>query len=65
MNEGEKLYGSTAAAHEIGCSGITLHNYERAGIISPRRTTTGRRIYTESDIRVARAAYRKNTRRQA
>ena len=55
-----RLFGTCAAAREVGCSTATLVNYEKRGIISPVRTESGHRIFTQADIDVARKQRQKH-----
>lgn len=48
------LRSITAAAAEAGLSAGTLRDYERAGLLIPRRDSRGCRLYTAKDIKTAR-----------
>lgn len=41
----------SGAADRVECHPATIRRLEARGLISPRRTWSGRRIFTERDIR--------------
>lgn len=49
-----RFWGKSDAARKVPCSETTLLNYERRGLLAPERDSTGRRLYTEADIAIAR-----------
>lgn len=49
------FYGSTHVSSILNCDGKTLSDYERRGIVAPLRTTSGRRLFRQSDIDAAKA----------
>ena len=55
VNTHVDLYTTGAAAREVGCSEATLLRYEKVGIITPQRLHGGQRVFTQSQIEIARA----------
>jgi DNA-binding transcriptional MerR regulator len=45
-----RLMTIKAAAEAAQLSAKTLRSYERAGLLSPQRSSAGHRLYTESDV---------------
>lgn len=45
-----RYFHTSEAARRIGIAARTMLYYERTGIISPEKDSSGRRLYTESDI---------------
>ncbi len=56
MATSKKLFVS-AAAREVGCSALTLVNYELKSIVVPVRDHANRRLYSKADIKAARKYY--------
>lgn len=50
-NDFEGVYIISVAAHMVGMHPQTLRMYERAGLLSPKRTDGKSRRYSEEDIR--------------
>lgn len=48
------LFGISDAARLVGVAENTLRKYERAGVISPLRDSTRKRLFTEAEIDKAR-----------
>lgn len=44
------VYGITVAARLVGTGAQNLRAYERAGLVDPRRTGGGTRLYSRDDI---------------
>jgi MerR family transcriptional regulator, copper efflux regulator len=42
------------AAAQAGLAPGTLRDYEKAGLLSPQRDSSGRRLYSDTDVRKAR-----------
>ena len=42
------------AAAKAGVSPGTLRNYERAGLLTPQRSSSGHRLFTSADVEIAR-----------
>ena len=56
-NHAEKnptLWGTRDAAAMLGIDTTTLRAWERKGVLSPSRTSTGVRLYTADDLAAAR-----------
>lgn len=53
-NQSSQFYGTSDAAHAIGCSESALRAYEKRGLITPERTKSGRRIFVDADLDVIR-----------
>lgn len=49
-----QFFGRSDAARQVPCSETTLLNYERRGLLQPQRDSSGRRLYTDADIVLAR-----------
>lgn len=49
------MYSVGEVAEKLGVHWRTLHNWERAGLVSPARAG-GRRVYSEDDLRHLRRA---------
>jgi DNA-binding transcriptional MerR regulator len=47
-------FGISAAARQIGCAENTLRKLELRDVLHPFRDSAGRRLYTDSDIVIAR-----------
>ena len=54
MNDDSPLYSMSDAAPRVGVSSKTLVEYEACGLIKPKRTSRGIRLYTDADIAAAR-----------
>jgi MerR family transcriptional regulator, heat shock protein HspR len=48
------VYGIAVAARLVGTGAQNLRAYERAGLLTPSRTTGGTRLYSPDDIDVLR-----------
>jgi len=57
LRKNNLLLTTTALAREIGVSSDAIRLWQRKGTLKPRRTTSGTRIFTQADRRVA-LAYR-------
>jgi MerR family transcriptional regulator, heat shock protein HspR len=44
------VYGISVAAHLVGTGVQNLRAYEKAGLVEPRRTAGGTRLYSSDDI---------------
>jgi len=55
---GEPLYVISVAARLVDCHPQTLRTYERAGLISPRRSRNNVRLYSDRDIEQLRQIQR-------
>lgn len=57
MNEAPVIwiFGISAAARAVPCAEGTLRALDRRGIITPRRDSAGRRLFTQDDINAARS----------
>jgi DNA-binding transcriptional MerR regulator len=44
-----------AAAEEVGVTPGTLRRYEQLGLLRPARDSTGRRVYGDGEVALARA----------
>jgi predicted site-specific integrase-resolvase len=51
----EALYTTSDLARAVGVSGDAIRLWDRKGILAPRRTASGTRIYTDADRRAAQA----------
>jgi len=61
-----KYYLTGAIAREANVCPDTVRNYCRDGHLSPIRDTSGRRLFTDNDVKRIRAIYQDNlTRRPA
>ena len=49
-NQDEPVYYISVAARLISAHPQTLRMYERAGLLTPRRTAQGLRLYSERDV---------------
>lgn len=58
MPDDEPIYVISIAARLVGMHQQSLRYYERAGLIQPRRTGGGIRMYSNSDIERIRTAQR-------
>lgn len=45
----EPIYSTSGMARFAGCSEASVLNYDRAGIIKARRTTSGARVWTHAE----------------
>jgi len=58
MTETDEVFSIGAAARAAGNLSIdTLRSYERRGLLTPRRDSTGRRIYGPHDVARAKAIH--------
>jgi len=55
LKKSEALYTTSDLARAVGVSGDAIRLWDRKGIISPRRTASGTRIYSDADRRAAQA----------
>jgi DNA-binding transcriptional MerR regulator/quercetin dioxygenase-like cupin family protein len=55
---GEAFFSIREAAKEIGVVSATIRNWEKAGIVSPRRIKNGYRIYSRDDVEKMRSLLR-------
>ena len=53
MNDSKSAMG--AASHEADVSPNSMRLYERLGLLTPARDSTGRRLYSAKDIAKAKA----------
>ena len=51
MTNKETLFGISEAARRLGVAEGTIRSYDRRGTVSPVRDSTGRRLFTEADIK--------------
>jgi MerR family transcriptional regulator/heat shock protein HspR len=58
MPDDEPCYVISIAARLVGMHQQSLRYYERAGLVEPRRTSGGIRMYSNSDIQRIRQAQR-------
>jgi MerR family transcriptional regulator/heat shock protein HspR len=58
VQDEEPIYVISIAARLVGMHQQSLRYYERAGLVTPRRTTGGIRMYSNSDIQRIRQAQR-------
>jgi MerR family transcriptional regulator/heat shock protein HspR len=58
VHDDEPIYVISIAARLVGMHQQSLRYYERAGLITPSRTTGGIRMYSNSDIQRIRQAQR-------
>ena len=58
VHDEEPIYVISIAARLVGMHQQSLRYYERAGLISPSRTTGGIRMYSNRDIQRIRQAQR-------
>ena len=49
----EPLYMTSELARSIGVAAETIRLWQRKGVLAPRRTVTGTRVYSEADKRDA------------
>ncbi len=47
----------SAASREVGCSVLTLINYELKNIVTPKRDSNNRRVYSVTDLKSARTYF--------
>ena len=57
-DESTPVYGISDAAEQTGLHAQTLRQYDRLGLVSPRRTPAGGRRYSRRDIAVLREVTR-------
>lgn len=50
----ERVFTTGGLALELGIADDTVRLYEKRGVITARRTTTGVRLFTEADLAAAR-----------
>jgi MerR family transcriptional regulator, heat shock protein HspR len=53
--KGKAVYGITVAAHMTGFHPQTIRQYERLGLIAPRRSEGGTRMFSDNDVERLRA----------
>jgi MerR family transcriptional regulator, heat shock protein HspR len=58
MNDNDPIYVISIAARLVGMHQQSLRYYERAGLIEPKRTVGGIRMYSNRDIQRIRQAQR-------
>ena len=55
-----KLFLVSDVAEQVGISADTVRNYCRQGLLTPDRDSSGRRLFTEADVRRIREIYLDN-----
>jgi DNA-binding transcriptional MerR regulator len=50
MDEARPVYRVRAFAELAGVTVRALHHYDRLGLLKPRRTAAGYRVYTTADL---------------
>ena len=55
-----KLFLVSDVAEQVGISADTVRNYCRQGLLTPDRDSSGRRRFTEADVRRIREIYLDN-----
>jgi MerR family transcriptional regulator/heat shock protein HspR len=58
VHDDEPIYVISIAARLVGMHQQSLRYYERAGLVTPRRTAGGIRMYSNSDVQRIRQAQR-------
>jgi MerR family transcriptional regulator/heat shock protein HspR len=61
----EHRYTITPAASAVGIATATLRAYEMRGVVAPLRDSSGRRLYSDTDIEHAKAYRAKTAQRGA
>jgi DNA-binding transcriptional MerR regulator len=51
-------------ARKVGISSDTIRSYDRLGLLSPIRDSSGRRLFTEADVTRVRQIYLDNMTRR-
>ena len=59
-----KLFLVSDVAEQVGISADTVRNYCRQGLLTPDRDSSGRRLFTEADVRRIREIYLDNMARR-
>ena len=54
------LFLVSDVAEQVGISADTVRNYCRQGLLTPDRDSSGRRLFTEADVRRIREIYLDN-----
>jgi DNA-binding transcriptional MerR regulator len=54
MTKLTKVYGVAEAARLVGVSEATLRDYDKRGVVHPVRDGSGRRIFTDTDVKRAK-----------
>lgn len=49
-----RLRGISTAAREVGCAEATLRALEARGVLNPERDSTGKRLFDDVQIELAR-----------
>jgi len=59
------LFLVSDVAEKVGISADTVRNYCRRGLLTPIRDSSGRRLFTEADVRRIREIFLDNMSRRA